>query len=309
MAVVTSNLGHTVQPLAPAKLAVLETSGTANDNAVDFGVVSTAAQSIDVTLRNDGQKSLTIAALGIVGADAGDFSFEVPGAQSGTTGLTRLPGQTATVRVHFTPGASGARSATLRFWHNDGTVPSPFNVALSAQVAAAPVVQFVTADEELVSVRPTTPTKPTTLTAGEELAVVRSETGGAGSTQITSTTASTTTVATPMSAVTPTRPAPAKPNAHKMRPVSAAHPARPVAPGAKPANILTARLVARSSTAIPPSRLFATGNPRRHTPGVSELLRSPSQEVAPKPAPSQPAPVGTFNAANRIRLTSAPRSH
>jgi len=288
---VTSNLGHTVQPLTPAKLTVLELSGIANDAAIQFG--AGPSQPIDVTLRNDGEKSLTVASLQIVGADAGAFSFEVVGALSGTTGLTLLPGQSAILRISFTPSSGTLQSeAVLRFWHNDSTTASPFNLALTGEAAVAPAVQFITADEELVSVRPaTTSTTTSTVTAPPSLAPV-----------------TTPRIVTAPAKPASTKPTPAKPRAITERPAPVAHPARPVAPPAKPQAILTARLVAKSSAVTPPNRLFATGKEKRSVSSVSELLRSDSQPVSKAPTPTVQANAGQpFNAARRIRI--APGSH
>jgi hypothetical protein len=285
MAVVTSNLTHTVQPLAPAKLTVLESSGVANDAAINFG--AGPSQPIDVTLRNDGQKSLTIASLQIVGADAGAFSFDVVGELSGTTGLTLLPGQSAILRISFSPSSGTLQSqAVLRFWHNDSTSASPFSLTLTGQAAVAPAVHFITADEELVNVRPATTSNTSTVTAPASLAPV----------------------ITPRVVTTPAKPALAKPRAITERPAPVAQPSRPVAPPAKPQAILTARLVAKSSSVTPPNRLFATGKEKRNVSSVSELLRSDSQPRSKAPAaPVQAHSAQPFNAARRIRI--APGSH
>jgi hypothetical protein len=326
MAVVTSNLGHTVQPLTSAKLTVLESSGTPNDRALDFGQVTTAAtpQPIDVVLRNDGQQALTIASIQIVGANAGEFSFEVLGAESGTTGLTILAGQSKTIRIRFTPGASGARSAQLRFWSNDPATANPVIVTLAAQTTPAPGAPVVvSSDEVLVRVYPTTTPvvslstpvlKPVAVTPSVPVApliVVVS-----GDERMASVHPATTPVVTaPAPIASPTSvtssvihaKAPARPAPVKHPPVPASPPVAATRAPAKAASsqkVLTARLVATSSAVVPPNRLFASG--KSAVVGASDILRSSSAPVLQTPVmpPRVAVPSTTFNTSGRIRLAS-----
>ena len=89
-----------------------------------------------LTLTNSGGTAITVATA-ISGTNAADYSTDAPA----STPLA--PGATATVRVGFTPGASGARAAMLTFTH--GGDNSPTTVALSgAGLAPAHLVEHPT---------------------------------------------------------------------------------------------------------------------------------------------------------------------
>jgi hypothetical protein len=94
-------------------------------SSVSFGNqaqgVTSQAQSITVT--NSGGGSLNMGNLSMSGTNASDFSA------SGCSGQSLSAGATCTISITFTPGASGARSATLSISDNDAT--SPQSVALS----------------------------------------------------------------------------------------------------------------------------------------------------------------------------------
>src|SRR5262249_39678779 len=93
---------------------------------------TSAAQSVTVT--NTGSATLTLSALTLGGTNAADF------ARSGTcTATTSLaPTQSCTVGITFTPGAAGARTATLQVTSNAAT--SPDSVSLTGTGVAVPVL-------------------------------------------------------------------------------------------------------------------------------------------------------------------------
>jgi len=91
-----------------------------------------------------------------------------------------------------------------------------------------------------------------------------------------------------------------KPAAPAVKPTAVTKPvvAAPVAKAGK-ADVLVAKLTAKSATAIPTTQLFAKGKPRRRTPEAADLLQSaaPAQRATSPKAVARP-----FNASSRIRL-------
>ena len=334
MDVVTANLGHTVQPLAPARIAVLESSGTPNDNAINFGQADNRAAPpapVDITIRNNGQKPLTIAALQLIGANPYDFSFEIPGDEAGATGFVIPGGQTRIVRVHFTAGQMGDRSAQLRFWHNDTSAASPSIISLSAQTTGAvsgaissaealaddlPVAGAgwgVSSEETLALDSPAAIGAPA-VAADEVLAPLGSANGSASPAWVSTSAPAgkKTAPAAHLPSHGPARPAPVKRPAPRIALGSAtAHASLAWAAGSStaansghkpPANpasaILTGRLVARAPGAAAPSTLFAAGKPKKSRMDASSVLNS----VPTKPAPqSKPERGKAFNASRRIK--------
>ena len=149
------NQGHAVTAVSSPALVILENSLTPNDRAVDFGTVNkTLSDAIDVTIRNDGQKPLTIASIQIVGVDAASFQLEVIGGGfTPTSGMTLNAGETRIIRVRMTTFTAGAKSAVLRFWHNDPSQAAPASVTLTGIAAALPA--GVAASETTVPVSST----------------------------------------------------------------------------------------------------------------------------------------------------------
>ena len=89
----------------------------ANPTTLSFGSVNVGSNSsLGVTLKNNGNSNITIS--GISGATGG---FTTSGVSAGTI-LT--PNQSATLNVIFTPGTSGAASATITIASNSTTTPS-----------------------------------------------------------------------------------------------------------------------------------------------------------------------------------------
>ncbi len=86
-----------------------------------------------MTLTNSGNAALTIASIGLGGANAGDF------AQTNACPLgpaTLAAGASCAISVTFTPAASGSRTATLAV--ADDAAGSPHTVALTGTGATAP---------------------------------------------------------------------------------------------------------------------------------------------------------------------------
>ncbi|MEA2593346.1 MAG: virginiamycin lyase, partial [Actinomycetota bacterium] len=116
------NIGRlTLEVQARAAVSLSATS-------LDFG----AAGSSSLTVANSGNGSLSMSTAVITGPDMGDF------AKSGDTcsGSTVNPGGTCTVSVTFSPGAAGARAATLIL--TDSAADSPQRVPLSGMGTTTP---------------------------------------------------------------------------------------------------------------------------------------------------------------------------
>ncbi len=79
------------------------------------------------TIINNGAAALTNLAFTVDGEHASDFSA------SGPVSTIILPGSSATFKVHFTPGALGARTARLHIASNDSD-ENPFDIDLGGNV-------------------------------------------------------------------------------------------------------------------------------------------------------------------------------
>ena len=106
--------------------------------SVSFGNqnVGTSSSTQAVTLTNSGTTPLSISSIAIAGTNAADF------AQTNTcpsSSNTLAAGSSCTISLTFTPGASGARSATLTF--TDNAADSPQTVTLSG-TATVPTTYF-----------------------------------------------------------------------------------------------------------------------------------------------------------------------
>ena len=111
-----------------------------NPTNLDFGnaIVGVASAASTITLSNSGSLGLSISNIGITGTNAADFS-QTNSCPSGSNKLAA--GSSCTINITFTPGALGARSATLTF--TDNATDSPQSVALSGTGAtAAPLVSL-----------------------------------------------------------------------------------------------------------------------------------------------------------------------
>ncbi len=130
-------------PLSPQAVALTGTGATSgvnfNPTSVNFGTltVSTTGAAQTITVTNNGAAILHITSVTLTGTNAGDFAKSA----DTCTGATVAANATCTVSLTFTPGATGARSASLSFV--DDAPNSPQTVALSgAGAAAAPAVSF-----------------------------------------------------------------------------------------------------------------------------------------------------------------------
>jgi hypothetical protein len=103
--------------------------------------INTTSAAQNVTLSNTGQTALTIASITFAGTNPGDFARSGGSCPTAANG-TLAAGASCTVGVTFRPGATGARSAVLRFTDNSGNVAgSQQNVPLSGTgQAAAPLI-------------------------------------------------------------------------------------------------------------------------------------------------------------------------
>lgn len=93
--------------------------------SINFGdqKVGTTSSAAPVTLTNVGSTAVAITAISIIGTNAGDF------AETNNCGKTLAGNSSCTIRVTFTPTATGARSASLSITDNGGG--SPQSVALA----------------------------------------------------------------------------------------------------------------------------------------------------------------------------------
>jgi hypothetical protein len=99
--------------------------------ATNVGQASTV-QSLLAT--NAGSGNLSFSGIAITGANAGDFALAGSGTCSATTVLA--PGQSCSVAVQFSPGATGARTASLTLSTN--VAGSPTTVTLSGSGRTVP---------------------------------------------------------------------------------------------------------------------------------------------------------------------------
>ena len=102
-------------------------------SSLSFGnqPVGTTSTPQNVTLTNTGDSALSIAGIGIMGTNPGDF------AQTNNCGTSVAAGASCTFTVTFTPTASGNRSATINI--TDNAAGSPQQVSL-AGTGIAPMV-------------------------------------------------------------------------------------------------------------------------------------------------------------------------
>ncbi|HEY7119126.1 MAG TPA: Ig-like domain-containing protein [Tepidisphaeraceae bacterium] len=155
LSIVNVNMGHTLHVLAPPHMVVEESSGTANDDqAVFSGPASQPFAPVVVTIRNTGERALTIASLQIVGPDAATFSFQVVGDPAGNTGFILAAGQSKQIRIDGMPATAGRFLAYLRWWHNDPSSPSPHAVTLNGDSTGAAAPVGVSAGVSMASERP-----------------------------------------------------------------------------------------------------------------------------------------------------------
>ncbi len=115
----------TVTAVTNAGNKTVSLSGTATAPAISvspgslsFGTVTVGSSSSPstVTVTNTGTANLSVTGVSVSGTNASDFAL----GSNGCTGATVAPGATCTFTVTFTPGAGGARSATVTITSNAG---------------------------------------------------------------------------------------------------------------------------------------------------------------------------------------------
>jgi hypothetical protein len=134
----TATLNIPEQAAGPNHAVALTGTGTVgslgtNPASLSFGgqTVGTSAATKSVTVSNNGGAAAGITAVGIGGANAGDFSA------SGCSGASLASGQSCTVDVLFTPAGTGVRTATLTISSPSGDRTVQLSGSGIAQAAAA----------------------------------------------------------------------------------------------------------------------------------------------------------------------------
>jgi len=89
-------------------------------------VIATTSANQNITLTNNGDTPLTIASVGVSGANIGDFT---PSNSCPLTPSTLNAGSSCTVGMTFTPAAAGTRTATVTI--TDNATGSPRNITVS----------------------------------------------------------------------------------------------------------------------------------------------------------------------------------
>ncbi len=119
-------------------LTVLETSGTPNDNSIDFGKVKIGQTAVQTfTIRNDGTGPLTVSAWS---SNNTAFTLQPANGSGGADDIQLAPGDSLTVTITFTPFAAN-HSGQITILSND-TRRSPYYL----QVYGQGTVQSVAAD-------------------------------------------------------------------------------------------------------------------------------------------------------------------
>jgi len=133
--------------LSAPKLVVEESSGLANDDAIEFGTQLVHSDHVlDVTIRNDGQQTLSVTGVEIVGPGAAGFAFEITGAPPAVEAFDLAEGQARVLQVTFAPTSAGDYAAELRWSHNDVTATDPHAISLAGTATASVWVPIVTED-------------------------------------------------------------------------------------------------------------------------------------------------------------------
>ena len=138
------------------------TSGTATvtvtPSSLTFGsqALTTTSAPLSVTVTNNSTAAVNFSGFTITGTNAGDFGVPAgtSGAACSATG-TLAAGASCTINVLFTPGAAGARAATLNI--ADNATGSPQMVALSGTGVTSSVI---------ITVAPGGSTTATTVSGG-----------------------------------------------------------------------------------------------------------------------------------------------
>ena len=131
---------------------------TATPSSVNFGerTVGTTGTSQTVTVKNTGSASLTVSGTSITGTNGTDFSVE-----SNSCGTPVAAGASCALSVRFTPGAAGARSASLSVSHNaagGATVIGLGGTGTAPLLVGAPTNVVATGGDGVLNVSWTAPT-------------------------------------------------------------------------------------------------------------------------------------------------------
>ncbi|MBI5309987.1 MAG: choice-of-anchor D domain-containing protein, partial [Actinobacteria bacterium] len=94
-----------------------------SSTSLSFGARSTGAGGLtqSVTITNTGNHPLSISYTELQGTDPGEFAVVGTAANTCDDGPVPAAGGTCTLPVQFDPTGAGAKSASLRVWHNDPT--------------------------------------------------------------------------------------------------------------------------------------------------------------------------------------------
>jgi hypothetical protein len=126
-ALLFTSCGGSGGPVIPAPIAAFSVSST----NVSFGsqAVGTTSTAQSATLIDVGNATLTFSTIQVTGPNAGDFTL------TGNCGSSLAPQGQCTLNVTFTPGAPGARTASVVF--TDNAAGSPQIVSLTGQGAGS----------------------------------------------------------------------------------------------------------------------------------------------------------------------------
>jgi hypothetical protein len=119
--------GGTSLTTAADRFTYLARSATVNPSVLDFGhaLVGSSSGVRSVTLTNNGKVTVSVGTDTLGGPDAGEFAT----LSDGCAGHDIVAGSSCSVKLAFTPGASGGRNATLGL--GDNSTDGPHTVVLT----------------------------------------------------------------------------------------------------------------------------------------------------------------------------------
>ena len=161
---------------APTTTVPPTPTGSVSPAIMGFGsrVVGTPSEAQAVTLTNSGSGTLNVSSTKLGGTHVADFAIA-----SNTCGTTVAAGRSCSIAIRFTPGAVGARSASLIV--SDNAIGSPRTVTLGGTGTAAPFPVKPINPGELVKVTSSPDGRPMNDFDGDgttDLAVFRPASGG-----------------------------------------------------------------------------------------------------------------------------------
>lgn len=136
--VISHNAGSSTVTLSGTGTAAPQAVIALNRNSLSFAsqVVGTPATAQTITVSNTGQAAMTLSALTLGGGNPADFSL----GGSCSVGASIAAGANCTLSVGFTPGAIGARAATLTIASNAANGNASATLSGTGTAAPAPVV-------------------------------------------------------------------------------------------------------------------------------------------------------------------------